>query len=169
MIAETVTYYWCVPADSDAKRLRAVIDHLADSQGAPRFTPHLSLASIQGETPELSAILSGLRGLQLTPLEIDQSDVFTMSLFLRVAPHADLLRARTAFERTPGFRSSRAFDPHLSLCYGSPPPGAAGLKAVLELLEDPIRFDKLVTVDIPSVVRSYDDIRAWNLLETHPF
>lgn len=169
MSAERVTYYWCVPAQDDEARLQTVIDDLAKAQGAPCFMPHMSLASVQGSAPDLASVLSDLRGLQLRPIEIDETDDFTMSLFLRVEPSPELIRARQVFEGIEGFRSSRLFDPHLSLCYGPPPDGAADLENVRALLKKPIKFDRLVTVDIPSRVSTYDDIRAWNILETIPF
>lgn len=166
---ERVTYYWCVPAPADEARFQSVIDELASAQGAPSFMPHLSLASVKGSGPDLTPILSDLRGLQLQPLEVDETDAFTMSLFLRVEPSQALLNARKAFEAIPGFQSSRSFDPHLSLCYGPPPRGAADLASVRALLQEPVVFDRLVTVDIPSQVSTYDDIRAWKVLDTIPF
>lgn len=169
MSADRVTYYWCVPSTEDAARIQAVIEGLADVQGAPHFMPHMSLASVHGLAPDLSPTLSELRGLQVQPLEIAETGAFTMSLFLRVEKHPALIRARQAFESLPGFRSSRAFDPHLSLCYGSPPAGAAQSDKVQELLSKPLCFDRLVTVDIPASVSTYDDIRAWKVLESIPF
>lgn len=169
MSVERVTYYWCVPAPADEARFQVVIDELASVQSAPRFMPHMSLASAKGAAPDLFPILSNLRGLQLQPLAVDAKDTFTMSLFLRVAPSDELIRARKAFESVPGFQSSRSFDPHLSLCYGPPPPGAADLASVQALLEKPVTFDRLVTVDIPAQVSTYDDIRAWKVLDTIPF
>ncbi len=169
MSGDRVTYYWCVPAPADEARFQAVIDELASVQSAPRFMPHMSLASVKGSAPDLAPILSTLRGLQLQPLVVGETDAFTMSLFLRVGPSAELIRARKAFEAVSGFRSSRSFDPHLSLCYGPPPPGAADLASVQALLEKPVNFDRLVTVDIPARVSTYDDIRAWKVLDTIPF
>ena len=169
MSGERVTYYWCVPAAADEARFQAVIDELASAQGAPRFMPHMSLASVKGTALELSRILSDLRGLQLQPLEVDETDAFTMSLFLRVEPNAALLHARKTFEAVPGFQASRSFDPHLSLCYGSPPQGAADFASVQALLQKPVTFDRLVTVDIPARVSTYDDIRACKVLDTIPF
>lgn len=169
MTIDRVTYFWCVPASEDAARLQAVIDVLAETQNAPRFLPHLSLASMNGPLPDLSEILRDLKGLQLQPEEIGETDTFTMSLFLRVERHPALLKARSVFETMPGFRSSRSFDPHLSLCYGPPPHGAVHSVRVRDLLKTPILFDRLVTVDIPASVTTYDDIRAWKVLETIPF
>ena len=169
MSGESVTYYWCVPGPAEEARFQAVIDELASAQGAPCFIPHMSLASVKGAAPDLGPILNDLQGLKLKPLAIDETETFTMSLFLRVEPNAALLQARKAFEAVSGFQSSRSFDPHLSLCYGPPPPGAANLASVQALLQKPVTFDRLVTVDIPARGSTYDDIRAWNVLGTIPF
>jgi len=169
MSAEHVTYIWCVPSADDEVRVQAAIDELADAQAAPRFMPHMSLASVSGSVPDLAGTLEELRGLQVQPLEIAESDAFTMAMFLRVERHPALLRARKAFESLPGFRSSRSFDPHLSLCYGPPPKGAAQSDRVLSLLQKSLTFDRLVTVDIPASVSNYDDIRAWKILDSIPF
>ena len=169
MSSDRVTYYWCVPSAEDEARVQAVVDELAIAQSAPRYMPHMSLASIKGATPDLAPILSELRGLRLQPVEIAETDAFTMSLFLRVAPSPKLIHARAAFEKVAGFCSSRSFDPHLSLCYGPPPSGAAQLDSVRNLLQPLLSFDRLVTVDIPERVSTYDDIRAWRIMDSIPF
>ena len=169
MSEDRVTYFWCVPAAEDAARFQGVIDALADRQDAPCYMPHLSLASLSGPLPDLSPVLQTLHGLTLQPQEIAQTEAFTMSLFLRVERHLSLIQARETFEHLPGIRSSREFDPHLSLCYGTPPPGAEKQEAVQALLQSPIKFDRLVLVDIPAKVSTYDDIRAWKVVRSIPF
>ncbi|MEL7540128.1 MAG: hypothetical protein AAGJ51_04430 [Pseudomonadota bacterium] len=162
-------YYWLVPCAKDAARFSDVVAHLADTQNAPVFTPHMSLAAIDGDQPDLQPCIDILSGLVVAPVEIDMTDAFTMSLFVRIERHPALLRARAYMEAQPGIISSRAFDPHLSLCYGPPPAGAADWDAVKALSEQPIRFDRLKTVDIPPRVETYDDIRAWKALQSIPF
>lgn len=150
-------------------RYDALITRLAKAQDAPTFTPHMSLASIEGRLPDLRPCFDLLSGLELKPVEIDASDAFTMSLFLRVERHPKLLEARKWMEAQPGMKASRTFDPHLSLCYGEPPADAANLDIVRSLMDAPIRFDQLRTVAIPERVETYDDVRAWKTLETYVF
>ena len=152
---------WLGPSAADASRFQSIIDHLAQLQEAPRFSPHMTLASFEGQVPDLAPALEVLEGLRLTPAGIGQSDVFTQSLFLRVDANEALLQARAYFQSCPGFRAGREFDPHLSLCYGAPPMGAAELSTVKALLDDPIHFDRLKIVEIQMPVDSYDAIRAW--------
>ncbi|MEM9571161.1 MAG: hypothetical protein AAF996_06820 [Pseudomonadota bacterium] len=152
---------WLTPSAADAIRFQAIINHLAQLQGAPCFTPHMTLASFDGQVPDIAPALEVLKDLQLTPAGIGRTDVFTQSLFLRVEGNDALLKARAYFQSCPGFRAGRVFDPHLSLCYGAPPSGAADLPAVKALLDEPIHFDGLKRVELQLPVDSYDAIRAW--------
>lgn len=158
---------WLIPCAADAVRFQAVIDQLATMQGAPRFRPHMTLASFDTEPPDLGRTVELLRDLRLSPREIDRSDLFTQSLFLRVEANESLLRAREMLESEDGFRSGRTFDPHLSLCYGAPPMDANAVPEMAALLDATIRFDRLVTAEIQVPVESYDDIRAWRDVRTH--
>jgi hypothetical protein len=158
---QEIIAYWLVPADQDAARFQAVVDALADQQGAPRFRAHLSFGSVVGEEPELGVVLKQLRGLTLNPVEIAQSPSFTMSLFVRFAPTEQLLTARTLMASSPGFQSSRDFDPHISLAYGTPKDLDALQPEVDALLKSPVRFDRLIATSIWLPVETYADIARW--------
>lgn len=160
---------WLGPSAVDAERFQAIIDELAQLQDAPRFSPHMTLASFETQVPDIAPALEVLRGLRLNPAGIGQSEVFTQSLYLNVEANEALLKARTYFQSCPGFRAGRAFDPHLSLCYGEPPTGAAEMANVKALLDDPIHFDTLKIVEIQMPVDSYDAIRAWEDRELYSF
>lgn len=168
MTSQKRTYYWLVPSAEDKSRFNPIIEKLADVQNAPVFEPHLSLAAIEGVQPDLQPCLDLVRDLSLMPLEIGVTDTFTMSLFVRVERSQRLLNARRYMEQQPGFKASRSFDPHLSLCYGARPPHAENMPEVQNLLASPIRFDTLCTVAIPAKVETYDDVRSWRVLERHP-
>ena len=158
---EQIIAYWLVPASVHTERFQHVVDRLAEQQSAPRFHPHLSFGSFEKDEPDLSEVLGLLSGLELRPIEVDQSPSFTMSLFVRFEPSEQLLRARSALEACPGFRTSRDFDPHISLCYGAPIDRAALQKEIDELLRAPVLFDRLMATDITLPVESYDDIELW--------
>ncbi len=158
---QEILAYWLVPADDDAVRFQAVVDALADQQGAPRFRAHLSFGSVIGPEPELTDVLAGLSGLVLQPVEIEQTPEFTMSLFVRFRPTEQLLRARALFERCPGFQSSRSFDPHISLCYGDPEDIDALKHEMDALLVKPVRFDCLIATSIWMPVKTSADVVRW--------
>ena len=165
---EEIISYWLVPATAHISRFQTVINQLADQQNAPRFQPHLSFGSFAESEPELDEVLELLRGLELRPVEIAQSPSFTMSLFVRFEPTEQLLRARSAIESYSGFRTSRNFDPHISLCYGAPKDREAIDAEIETLLDRPIRFDRLVATDITLPVTTYDDIRLWKQRSVYP-
>ena len=161
--------YWVVPCAEDTARYFDVIARLAKARNAPVFAPHVSLASIEGEQPDLSPCLELLCGLEVQPLEIGMTDAFTMSLFVRVERHPALLKACDFMLNQPGGKTSRDFDPHLSLCYGAPPEGAADWDAVRALLDQPVRFNALHAAQIPPIVETDEDVRSWNALQTFSF
>lgn len=165
---ERIIAYWLVPSAGDAVRFQSVINALAEQQGAPRFRPHLSFGSFADEEPDLSDVLKILTELELQPKEIDASPSFTMSLFVRFEPSDQLLRARRAVEACPGFRTSRTFDPHISLCYGAPVDKAPLQEEMKALLRGPVRFDQLIATDITLPVETYADIRLWKQRTVHP-
>ncbi|GAB5454917.1 MAG: hypothetical protein Hens2KO_11460 [Henriciella sp.] len=165
---EQTIAYWLVPSAGDAMRFQRVIDALAKQQGAPRFRPHLSFGSFADKEPDLSGVLKILTGLELQPKEIDASPSFTMSLFVRFEPSDQLLRARRALEACPGFRTSRTFDPHISLCYGAPDDKVPLKEEMNALLRGPVQFDQLVATDITLPVETYADIRLWKQRTVHP-
>jgi len=165
---KSVISYWCVPGSPAFVKYEAVIERLCHSQGAPKFQPHITLGSATAEASNLDDIVAALKGVELDPLEIDQRDVFTMSLFVRLGLTDQLKKARQALEADPCFRPSRDFDPHISLCYGTPPEGAAEREDVRALLEMPIRIEKLLAVEITLPVEQHSDILSWKPVRTYP-
>lgn len=164
---EQIIAYWLVPAPEHTAQFHSVVDKLADQQGAPRFHPHLSFGSIAGKEPDLTEVVRLLRGLELRASEVAHSPSFTMSLFVRFEPTEQLLRARSALESCPGFRSSRDFDPHISLCYGAPIDRAALQDEIRALLDHTVRFDRLVATEITLPVESHADVELWRQRAVH--
>ena len=161
MNAAEEVIFWLVPCPQDEARFSHLIEALAKPQGAAIFQPHLTLGAVRGEMPNVDPVVSALTGLQLSPLEIDETDKFTMSLFVRFQPSAKLMAGRAALESLPGFRPGRDFDPHISLCYGSPTGRDAFEEELQALLQRPIKFDRLVAMHVPLPVETQDDIRKW--------
>tara|TARA_R110002051_G_scaffold76014_1_gene138943 strand:+ start:222 stop:716 length:495 start_codon:yes stop_codon:yes gene_type:complete len=158
--------YWCTPCAEDAARYRAVIKALALAQGAPAYQAHLTLGTLERAASDLSEVVAALRGLVLEPAGIGETDVFTKSLFVRFEASDTLLAARRQLETLQGFRPGRAFDPHISLCYGAPPEGSAARRDVQDLLSKPVRFDRLIAVNITLPIETYADVMAWTVAET---
>ena len=164
---EEIVAYWLVPTAHHTERFQSVVDKLADQQGGVHYHPHLSFGSFAEKEPDLTEVIGLLRGLELRPIEIAQSPSFTMSLFVRFEPTEQLLHARSALEAIPGFRTSRDFDPHISLCYGAPIDRFALQDEINALLHENVRFDRLVVTDITLPVETYDDIKLWKKRAVH--
>lgn len=161
MNAPDEVLFWLLPCPEDEARFASIIKALAAPRGAAVFKPHLTLGAVRGDMPDVAPVLTLLRGLTLTPLEIAETDAFTMSLFVRFHPSRQLLDGRQTLESMPGFRRGRDFDPHISLCYGPPPGRADHADDIDALLHRPVVFDRLAAMHIPLPVETQDDIRKW--------
>ena len=164
---EEIIAYWLVPSSHHTKRFQRVIDALSDQQGAPKFHPHLSFGSFADEEPDLGEVLQLLCGLELRPTEVAHSPSFTMSLFVRFEATEQLLNARAAIEAQPGFRTSRDFDPHISLCYGAPENRDALQDEIQALLDQPVQFDRLIATNITLPVETHADVELWTQRAVH--
>ena len=163
----TIISYWVVPCAEDGAAFQSVIEALARAQNGAVFQPHISLGSLMARDPDIGDVTTCLKGLTLTPSELGRSDVFTQSLFVNFEPDDKLQRARACPESRATFRSSRAFEPHISLCYGAPVNEAAFAPSIEALLKKPVRFDCVQVVEIGLPVETYDQVRAWSPLATH--
>ncbi len=165
---DKIVSYWCLPCDADSARFSAVIKALAVGQGVCSFLPHLTLGSLDAAA-DMSGIAEGLSGLSLDPVGISGTEAFTTSLFVRFAATRSLLAARDRMERMPGSRAGRAFDPHVSLCYGPPPPSSRASEDVQALLRTQVRFDRLAAVDVTVPVTTHAQVAEWRIGPVWPF
>nr|WP_070959127.1 hypothetical protein [Hyphomonas sp. Mor2] len=166
MSLETIVSYWGVPSKTDSERYGRVIEALAKAQGGARFTPHISLGSLEQHDPEMDDVLAELKDLTVHPRGLGRSDVFTTSLFVDLAQSAQLDLARARLARRDGFRSSRTFSPHISLCYGPPVNEEAVAADIQALLSTPVKIDRVQAVEIAIPVTTYAQVAAWAPIET---
>jgi len=158
--------YWLLPCKPDAARYKQTIERLTSETGGQEFKPHITLGTLHAAEPDLTSTLTTLKAMTLRPTEIGATAVFTTSLFVRFSPTRDLLNARAEFERLPGFRQGRMFDPHISLHYGPPPKGSMRWPEVRALLDRPVLFDRLVAVAIELPITRAEHLETWVELET---
>jgi len=167
-VQDEIVSYWCLPCAADSTRFSAVIRQLAAAQGAPVFEPHLTLGSL-AEALDMAGITESLSGLSLDPAEIGSTEAFTTSLFVRFTATPALLKARERMARLPGSQAGRTFDPHVSLCYGPPPPGSHSREDVQALLRKPVRFDRLAAVRVTLPVSTHKQVAEWRIGQVWPF
>ena len=151
---------WATPTGEDAKLYEQIIETLAARLGAPAFLPHVTIGSVDCLI-DLKALARDLRATTVKPLQIQTEPEFTRSLLVQLEASYWLRTLRSRAEALPGFRSSREFDPHISLCYGSPPPGAANRSDVKDLLDQDVRLTRLALMEISLPVETYEDVRSW--------
>lgn len=158
--------YWALPHAQDGLAYQYVIDALAEAQGGVRFTPHISLGSLETFDADVDEVVSALRGLMVRPTQLGRSSVFTKSFYVDFAQNDQLELARASLAGRNGFRSTRSFAPHISLCYG-PPVNEDALKPMIEaLLTKPVRIDRVRAVEISLPVETHADVSTWSPIAT---
>jgi hypothetical protein len=122
--------FWLVPAEETAVALARTIDALCATHDAPHFAPHITVfsrhdPSARGERAHIRDVarraVAGVRPFVVRCLGVGHTDDLFKTVFLRIAPAAELdaLQGRVRAElRRPG---GYALDPHLSLIYKSLP------------------------------------------------
>lgn len=166
MKSQAIVAYWALPEEADGKAYRAVIDTLAAAQNGTRFDPHISLGSLDSYDADIDDVVAALRDLKVQPSGVGRSGVFTKSLYIDLSPDARLERARACLSSRAGFRSTRKFEPHISLCYGPPVDEAAMTPAIQALLSQPVRIDRVRAVAVELPVETYADVASWSPIAT---
>ena len=162
--------YWCLPSPEDMTRFDAVVSALAKAQNVQAFQAHLTLGTVRRAIGDVNEILALLKGLTLSPVEIDRSKRFTMSLFLSVEADKKLLAARERLEALSGASLRQPYAPHISLLYGDEPHiGEATLAAMDGLLKQPIRFDRLAGVEMSLPITGHGDVARWKMISEDTF
>jgi 2'-5' RNA ligase len=115
---------WLMPEGEAFETLAGQIEGLADRLGTAPFAPHVTLLpgllGPDSEVIETARSLAGELGpLTLEPSEVDGTDSHFRCLFFRMRASEALLAAHTHAARRFGRDPDPAFDPHLSLVYGT--------------------------------------------------
>ena len=147
------------------KPFQSVVDALATDLDGPWFRAHLTLGTAVQRVKNIHTVKSVLSAQKLIPSEIVSTPDFTKSLYVRFVSTEALWRARAALIAQPEFKIGRAFDPHISLCYGPPPMDAEKRADVKALLDTSVQFATLVEMEITPPVDSYDAVRAWREIQ----
>jgi 2'-5' RNA ligase len=119
-----VASLWLMPEGDAYERLSVMIARLAARLGTTPFKPHVTLLTgLEGPEGEIvesaQALAAELAPLHLDFAAVDGTEQHFRCLFLRVG-HPDALRdAHSHAARRLGLEPDPAFDPHLSLVYGT--------------------------------------------------
>jgi 2'-5' RNA ligase len=115
---------WLMPEGTLRETLAGQIDRLADRLGTPRFEPHVTLlpglSGPDADVVDTARALAGELGpFTLEPSGVDGTDAHFRCLFFRVRASEALRAAHARAARRFGREADPAFDPHLSLVYGT--------------------------------------------------
>ncbi|NOD64700.1 MULTISPECIES: 2'-5' RNA ligase family protein [unclassified Ruegeria] len=161
---------WMLPEEPLLTDLSKRIKRFADANGTPSFIPHVTLVGdIAGEEAELKATLgkfsAGLSSCNLTVTGIGAENVFFKSLYLDLAPTADLVREQEKLASAlPASQRPRDFLPHVSVAYGPIAPEIKSAEAHVyeDMIGTQISFRRL------HLVRSSQNVPVedWNILQS---
>jgi putative hydrolase of the HAD superfamily len=140
---------WLLPTRQESVALQAIIDRLAEENGAPRFLPHVTVftgtctrhdalpewvAALAAEVPPFSLSVSGVR----------HSSYRMESVVIGFDMHASLTSLNRGMGARLGKAPSTSLNPHLSLIYKEMP--AAQRSAMVPGLaceKEHIRMDRI--------------------------
>ena len=174
MTATVPAAFWLLPCEADAKHLRALIDALASTHGAPTFEPHLTLhvaeCPVEADIGEvLGRVADRHAGLALAALATDHSEAYYKALFVNVSrelqdgPGLDALR-RDLVDRLPVVGTSYPFHPHVSLLYGELTTQArSALASRHDLQGRTLRFDRIAAVRPATGHRDLARVAHWEV------
>jgi 2'-5' RNA ligase len=119
-----VASLWLMPEGDDYERLSATIERLASRLGTTPFKPHVTLLTgLGGSEGEIVAsarvVAAEIARLHLDLAAVDGTEEHFRCLFLRVTDPDALRDAHARAARRLGLQPDPAFDPHLSLVYGT--------------------------------------------------
>jgi len=115
---------WVMPEGEIARRLSRWIDTLAVRFRTERFPPHVTvLSGIEGDEPEVlrraAAAAASLKPFTVHVDGVDGRDEHFRCLFVQALEAGPLVAAHAAAARAFGREPDPAYQPHLSLVYGT--------------------------------------------------
>jgi hypothetical protein len=163
--------YWLVPAEPRRIFFASTIAQLAVRFNAPLFEPHVTIyATRKGqEDPAevLSAALAGRGSFPLLVRDVQCSDEFTKTVFVRFEQSPELSRLKCALQEASAGHDEYELNPHLSLIYNEmSPDDKIAIATSIHLPFTEILFDCAKAIISPTPVRSREDVEAWRVVAT---
>jgi 2'-5' RNA ligase len=166
-----VIAYWLIPAEPARRFFQKLIEDLARRYDAPLFEPHVTIHvganHADAADKALSKAARECQPINLTALEIDDSDEFIKTLFVQFAPNRKLRRLNGIIRSAAQESSDYELNPHLSLLYKTMPAvPRSELAHSINVPFSEITFDALRAVRCLSPTRSRADVEAWRVMGT---
>ena len=119
--ANRILAYWLLPAEATRDFFASTIAELAARFDAPVFEPHVTIYAARSgyEDPAevLSSALARCEPFRLSVRDIQCSDEFTKTVFVRFEASAQLSRLSRALQQASTSHDEYQLNPHLSLIY----------------------------------------------------
>ena len=166
---EKIVIYWLCPAEPERSQLARLIGDLALRFDAPAFEPHVTIhvAGADRETPGtvLEKIVKGRRPYRLDVRGLDYSDKYTKTLFVQLAPDAELALLSEDLRRASVSPGDYQLNPHISLLYKTMDEETKRrLGASIILPFTAVNFSRVKAVLSPAEIKSRADIEAWRVI-----
>ena len=161
--------YWSMPAGEAREFFDGLIRELAMRFDAPPFQPHLTLFVAPEGSRAPRKVLREVPSpdLVLVAGEIDWSEKFTETLFVRFDRDQILLDLIEAIRKSSGGSGRYEIALHLSLIYKKLP--AKTKRALVEEIQLPfseVGFQEIRAVRCKNPTKTADDVRDWKVLAT---
>lgn len=164
--------YWLVPAEPAKTFFVETIASLAERFDAVVFEPHVTI-HVTGKNVEKPAIilrrrLSSCSPYRLKVRNIDSSDEFTKTLFVRFESDPRLADLNTALRGVSRAEDEYQLNPHLSLLYQKLDDETKRNTAKsIRLPFTEVVFDCAKAVISPAEIKSREDVEKWRVIAEH--
>jgi len=166
---QSVIAYWLIPSESAHSFFQRIINDLARRCDAPVFEPHVTVY-VGADRADAAAKALGeaareCKLIGLTPLGIDQSDVFIKTLFMQFQMTAELRKINDIIREAAKDSSQYELKPHLSLLYKNlAAETRRELAASISVPFSEILFDSLRAIRCVSPTENRADVEAWEVI-----
>jgi 2'-5' RNA ligase len=165
---ENVTYWLC-PAEPARSEFARLIGDLAARFDAPVFEPHVTIHVTRADQEDpasvLDKIVKGRRPYRLNVRGVNYSDKYTKTLFVQLAPTAELAQLSEDLRRASVSPSDYQLNPHVSLLYKTmDEERKRQLAPSITLPFTEVNFSGVKAVLSPGEIKSYEDVEAWRVI-----
>jgi 2'-5' RNA ligase len=167
-MCEEIITYWLCPAERERNEFAELIAGLAWRFDAPVFEPHATIhvtsASRENPLHVLEEVVSRYKTFQLGVRGLNYSDKYTKTLFVELAPDAELAHLSEDLRRASVSPSDYELNPHVSLLYKEIDEETKRTLAAFTLPFTEVNFSSVKAVVCPAKIESREDVEAWRVV-----
>ena len=166
---QEIVTYWLCPAEPERSQLAGLIADLAVRFAAPVFEPHVTLyvtsANNENSPQVLEEVVSRHKAFRLAVRGLNYSDAFTKTLFVELAPDAELAQLSEDLRRASVSPGDYHLNPHVSLLYKTlDEETKRGLAVSVALPFVVVHFSCVKAVIGHAEIKSSEDVKAWRVV-----